>query len=190
MTALRRVIDDPAADPDDDPSVVGYLSTITGRERALNVSASLGLVTTVRRDWWEVIDPVGGATGIGFPQGRRIERQAALALLAELPHRTPSDTPLLVEEIVALLTRVREQLPRWAASYGGRLDLLARAAAEELVAAALLVPADVPDRWHPTPGVHLWRVRVGHGEPTARVAGDGRRASQQDERSANDEDLP
>jgi hypothetical protein len=65
---------------------------------------------------------------------------------------------------------VRDQLPRWAAAYTGRLSVLGRAAAAELVAAGLLTEADETDRWQPTPGIHLWRVRVRHGEPSARAA--------------------
>ncbi|EIV92599.1 DUF2398 family protein [Frankia sp. QA3] len=164
LTALRRVVDDPSTDPGDDPGPVGYLMTSAGRERALAVVAALGLVATVRRDWWEIIDPSGAATD--FPQGRRTERQAALALLAELPKRPEPATDLLLAEIVAMLERWRAALPRWAASYVGRLPALARAAAAELVVAGLLTVVDEVDRWRPTPGVHLWRVRVRHGQPT------------------------
>ncbi|MEU4645732.1 DUF2398 family protein [Micromonospora sp. NPDC023814] len=78
LTALRRVADDPAADPEDDPNPVGYLATSTGRERALNIAAALGLVASVRRDWWEITDPTGSASDFDFPQGRKTERQGAL----------------------------------------------------------------------------------------------------------------
>ena len=84
LQAVRRLIDDPATDPLDDSEQVPYLHTISGRERALTVAASLGLGITVRRDWWEVTDPSGLGSGIDFPNGRRTERQAALALLAIL----------------------------------------------------------------------------------------------------------
>ena len=179
LRALRRVVDDPAADPDDDPSTVGYLSTITGRERALNVVTAFGLVPTVRRDWWQVTDPSGTASGMEFPHGRRTERQAALAILAELPRRTDPHAPVLLAEMVALFESVRATLPRWAAAYAGRLPALARAAATELVAAGLLRPSTKPmDCWRPTPGVHLWRVRVRHAEPTTRGSAAGTRARQ------------
>lgn len=175
LTAMRRIVDDPATDPMDDPDAVGYLQSLTGRERALNVAASLGLGVTVRRDWWEVTDPAAAAGGTEFPYGRRTERQAALALLAELagPDRPPGD--LALAEITALFTAVRDQLPRWAAAYAGRLQALGRAAAAELIAMGLLEPTGQADRWRPTPGIHLWQVSVRHGEtataPPARPPG-------------------
>jgi len=145
LQALRRLVDDPAADPvDDESEQVPYLHTISGRERALTVAASLGLGITVRRDWWEVTDPSGLASGIDFPNGRRTERQAALALLA-------------IAEIIVLLAQ---------AAYEERLPALARAAAAELVSVRLLVTdPGQPDRWLPTPGIHLWRARVRQPQP-------------------------
>ncbi len=165
LAALRRVVDDPAVDPTDDPSPMGYLATMSGRERALTLAANLRLVATVRRDWWEVTDPAGGEKGLTFPQGRRTDRQAALALLAELPRRPQPQAEVPLAEIVALLTAVREDLPRWASSYAGNLALLARDAAADLVDAGLLAPADTDDCWLPTPGIHLWRVQVRRADP-------------------------
>jgi hypothetical protein len=168
LRAMRRLVDDPATDPFDDGSdAMPYLHSISGRDRALTVMASVGLGTTVRRDWWEVTDPTGLASGIDFPNGRRIERQAALALLAVLPHRPDPAAPLPVEEITAVLTQAQGNLPRWAAAYEGRLPSLARAAAAELVSARLLA-ADPghPDWWLATPGIHLWRARVRYGVTT------------------------
>ncbi|MEV4708640.1 DUF2398 family protein [Actinoplanes sp. NPDC049316] len=162
LTALRRVADDPAADPGDDPNDVGYLATLTGRERALTAASALGLVSTVRRDWWEITDPAASATTGAFPQGRRIERQAALALLAMLPEHP--DRYVTVADITTMVERIRAQTPRWAAGYAERTTALAHAAAAELVAAGLLHAADQDGRWQITPGVHLWRVRVRHRE--------------------------
>jgi uncharacterized protein (TIGR02678 family) len=165
---MRRLVDDPATDPIDDRSDGSpYLHTLTGRERALNVTGSLGYMATVRRDWWEITDPSGIGTAIEFPNGRRTERQAALAILGTLSQRDDPMRRLSAEEIVDALERARQELPRWAAAYTGRLPALARAAAGELVAAGLLrrVPGE-PDTWIPTPGVHLWRVRVRHGSAT------------------------
>jgi uncharacterized protein (TIGR02678 family) len=163
LTALRRVVDDPAADPGDDPNPVGYLATLTGRERALNIAASLGLVTTVRRDWWEITDPTGTASDFDFPQGRRTERQAALALLSHLPQHGAVEVG--VDEITILFEEVRQDMPKWAAGYAERLSALARAAAAELVTAGLLRVID-EDRWQITPGVHLWRVRARQSQPS------------------------
>lgn len=168
LTALRRVVDDPSTDPGDDPGPIGYLMTPAGRERALAVAAALGLVATVRRDWWEVTDP--SAAGTDFPQGRRTERQAALALLAELPRRPEPVADLLLADIVTMLESWRAELPRWGASYTGRLSALARAAAAELVVAGLLTVTDEAERWRPTPGVHLWRVRVRQGKAAGAVS--------------------
>ena len=167
LQALRRLVDDPAADPvDDESEQVPYLHTISGRERALTVAASLGLGITVRRDWWEVTDPSGLASGIDFPNGRRTERQAALALLAILPRRPEPAAPLPIAEIIVLLAQARTSLPRWAAAYEERLPALARAAAAELVSVRLLVTdPGQPDRWLPTPGIHLWRARVRQPQP-------------------------
>jgi uncharacterized protein (TIGR02678 family) len=162
LTALRRVADDPAADPGDDPNDVGYLATLTGRERALTVASALGLVSTVRRDWWEITDPAASATTGAFPQGRRIERQAALALLAMLPEHP--DRCVNVTDITTMVERIRARTPRWAAGYAERTTTLAHAAAAELVAAGLLHATSADDRWQITPGVHLWRVRVRHRE--------------------------
>ncbi|WP_406359358.1 TIGR02678 family protein [Streptomyces sp. NBC_00715] len=169
LNAMRRLVDDPATDPlDDHTDTTTYLHTLTGRERALNVTAALGLATTVRRDWWQTTDPTGQASGIDFPNGRRMERQAALALLATLPGRDDPTAPLTLTEVTDLFTRVRDNQPRWAASYD-RMPALARAAAAELVAVALLIPdPEIPDQWQPTPGVHLWRVRVHQNLPTIR----------------------
>ncbi|QIK04715.1 DUF2398 family protein [Streptomyces sp. ID38640] len=168
LAAVRRLIDDPATDPRDDAAdaagTTAYLHTLTGRERALNVTAALGLTATVRRDWWQVTDPSGQASGIDFPNGRRTERQAALALLEALPSR-PEAVPLTLADITDLFAQARARQPRWAASYD-RLSTLARAAAAELASAGLLTPdPDQPDRWHPTPGVHLWRLRVHQPAP-------------------------
>jgi uncharacterized protein (TIGR02678 family) len=171
LRLVRRLVDDPATDPTDDQMEGSpYLHTLTGRERALNVIGSLGYVATVRRDWWEITDPSGIGTAIEFPNGRRTERQAALAVLAELSRRDEPTARLLMAEVVGVLERVRDELPRWAAAYSGRLTALARSAAAELVMAGLLRPVpDHADAWFPTPGVHLWRVRVRHGS-TAKKA--------------------
>jgi uncharacterized protein (TIGR02678 family) len=163
LAALRRVVDDPAADPGDDPNPVGYLASLAGRERALTVAASLGLVATVRRDWWEVTDPTGTASDVDFPQGRKTERQAALALLSHLPDDGADQVS--EDEIVALFEQIRHGMPRWAAGYADRLDALARAAAAELVAVGLLRITGDPGCWQITPGVHLWRVRARQGQP-------------------------
>jgi uncharacterized protein (TIGR02678 family) len=168
LRLVRRLVDDPATDPVDDRTEGSpYLHTLSGRERALNVLGSLGFAATVRRDWWQVTDPSGTGTGITFPNGRRTERQAALMLLAALVRRTDPDAPLHKTEVVKELERTRDALPRWAAAYVGRLPALAHAAAAELVSAGLLreVPGD-RNVWRPTPGIHLWRVRVRHS-PTA-----------------------
>ncbi|MFE7927509.1 DUF2398 family protein [Streptomyces sp. NPDC057456] len=168
LKVIRRLVDDPATDPlDDDADTTAYLHTLTGRERALNVTAALGLATTVRRDWWQTTDPTGRASGIDFPNGRRTERQAALALLATLPDRDDPTATLTLTEITEQFTRIRDNQPRWAASYD-RMPALARAAAAELVSVQLLT-ADpkTPDQWHPTPGVYLWRVRVHQSLPAA-----------------------
>lgn len=169
LKVIRRLVDDPATDPlDDDTDTTAYLHTLTGRERALNVTAALGLATTVRRDWWQTTDPTGLASGIDFPNGRRMERQAALALLAVLPSREDPAAALTLDEVAELCTRLRASQPRWAASYD-RMPALARAAAAELTAVGLLIPdPDVPDQWRPAPGVHLWRVRVHQPPATTR----------------------
>ncbi|MCM8555418.1 DUF2398 family protein [Streptomyces sp. STCH 565 A] len=166
LNAIRRLVDDPATDPlDDDTDATPYLHTLTGRERALNVIAALGLTATVRRDWWQVTDPSGQSTSIDFPNGRRTERQAALALLAFLPGREDPSAPVSLSDITDLFTQVRADQPRWAAAYE-RLPALGRAAVAELTGVGLLTsdPA-VPDTWLPTPGVHLWRVRVRRPQP-------------------------
>ncbi|MGK5552898.1 DUF2398 family protein [Actinomadura kijaniata] len=165
LRLLRRLADDPATDPTDDMTEGSpYLHTITGRDRALNLLTSLGYNATVRRDWWEVTDPNGDGSGITFPNGRRTERQAALALLAALPRRPDPMSPLHVDEAADVLEQARRDRPRWAAAYTGRPSALARAAADELAAVGLLRPdprdADI---WHPTPGIHLWRVKVRSG---------------------------
>jgi uncharacterized protein (TIGR02678 family) len=163
LLALRRLVDDPAADPSDDlGDAMPYLHSISGRDRALTLVASLGLVPTVRRDWWEVTDP-HNTGGNDFPNGRRTERQAALAVLAELPRRPDPAAHLNVDEISRMFEKVREQSPRWAAAYDQRFAALARAAAGELVAVHLLMPDD--EGWLPTPGIHLWRVRAKIAEP-------------------------
>lgn len=162
LKALRRLVDDPATDPRDDaPDTTAYLHTLTGRERALNLISCLGLAATVRRDWWQTTDPTGLGSGIDFPQGRRTERQAALALLAELGRRPAPTAALTLAEITALFQRHRDALPRWAAAYDRRMPALARAAAAELAAAGLLTAdPDLSDHWHPTPGVYLWRIQA------------------------------
>lgn len=162
LQAIRRIIDDPATDPlDDNSGQVPYLHTISGRERALAAAASLGLSATVRRDWWELTDPSGLASGIDFPNGRRTERQAALALLALLPRRQEPAAPLPITEIIELFAHARATQPRWAAAYEGRLPALARAAAAELITVQLLsVDPACAEQWLPTPGIHLWRARV------------------------------
>ncbi|GHJ19121.1 DUF2398 family protein [Streptomyces albus] len=164
LKALRRLVDDPATDPHDDAAqTTAYLHTLTGRERALSVVSCLGLAATVRRDWWQITDPTGLGSGIDFPQGRRTERQAALALLAELPRRADPTGPLPLTEVTALFQRHRDDLPRWAAAYDRRLPALARAATAELVQAGLLTAdPDIPDHWHPTPGIYLWRTHLRH----------------------------
>ena len=173
LQAVRRLVDDPAASPFGDGDQIPYLHTISGRERALTVTASLGLATSVRRDWWEVTDPSGLGSGTDFPNGRRTERQAALALLASLPRRHDPSAPLPLAEITMVLEEARAPLPRWAAAYGGRLHALARAAAGELAAVGLLHhDEEQVDHWLPTPGIHLWRVCVRQPEPGAR-AGSG-----------------
>ncbi|MEU0476380.1 DUF2398 family protein [Streptomyces olivaceus] len=166
LNAIRRLVDDPAADPlDDATDTTPYLHTLAGRERALNTVAALGLTATVRRDWWQITDPSGQASSIDFPNGRRTERQAALALLATLPGRDDPTAPLTLTGIAELFTQVRARQPRWAASYE-RLPALARVAAAELTSAGLLTPEPGrPDTWLPTPGVHLWRVRVRQPTP-------------------------
>ncbi|MFD9193617.1 DUF2398 family protein [Streptomyces phaeochromogenes] len=166
LNAIRRLVDDPATDPlDDDTDTTPYLHTLSGRERALNVLAALGLTATVRRDWWQVTDPSGQSSSIDFPNGRRTERQAALALLATLPGREDPTAPLTLTDIAELFTQIRANQPRWAATYE-RMPALARAAAAELTSVGLLTPEPAhPDTWLPTPGVHLWRVRVRQPAP-------------------------
>ncbi|GAA1546417.1 hypothetical protein GCM10009678_31300 [Actinomadura kijaniata] len=165
LRLLRRLADDPATDPTDDLTEGSpYLHTITGRDRALNLLTSLGYNATVRRDWWEVTDPSGDGSGITFPNGRRTERQAALALLAVFPRRSDPMSPLRMDEAVDVLEQARQDRPRWASAYTGRLAALARAAAAELVAVGLLRPDPRDaDAWLPTPGIHLWRVKVRSG---------------------------
>ena len=69
-----------------------------------------------------------------------------------------------------MLEDARASLPRWAAAYDGRLHALARAAADELAAVGLLHhDEEQADHWHPTPGIHLWRVRVRQPEPSVRA---------------------
>lgn len=167
LNAVRRLVDDPATDPlDDATDTTAYLHTLTGRERALNVVAALGLAATVRRDWWQITDPSGQASGIDFPHGRRMERQAALALLATLPGRGDPVAPLTLADIADLFTQIRARQPRWAASYD-RMTALARAAAAELTSVGLLsADPGIPGQWRPTPGVHLWRVRVHQPDPS------------------------
>jgi len=166
--AMRRLVDDPGCDPILDD----YLQTSTGRNRGLNVLHALGMTASVRRDWWQVSDPSGLGSALDFPNGRRSERQAALALLDHLGRRglTPDgqEPPVTGDEILALLERVRVRLPRWAAAYDQRLASLARAAAEELVSAGLLRDLNPGDqelgagerRWQPTPAVRMWRVKL------------------------------
>nr|WP_285612258.1 hypothetical protein [Actinokineospora globicatena] len=165
LAAIRRLVDDPAASPLDDRTQMPYLHTPAGRDRALEVVSGLGFATTARRDWWEVTDPTGVGTLIDFPNGRRNERQAALALLEALNRRPEPQAVLGVAEVVALFEGVRTALPRWAAAYDQRLPALARAAATELATVGLLVPLG-SDTWQPTPGVYFWRVRVAQGAPT------------------------
>jgi len=172
LQTVRRLADDPATSPLGDGDQVPYLHTIRGRDRALTVTASLGLAASVRRDWWEITDPSGLASGTDFPNGRRTERQAALALLSFLPRRQDPSAPLPLAEITTVLQEARASLPRWAAVYDGRLNALARAAADELAAVGLLHHDDEQaDQWLPTPGIHLWRVRVRQPEPGARAEG-------------------
>ncbi|MFD7431195.1 DUF2398 family protein [Streptomyces sp. NPDC059818] len=167
LKAVRRLVDNPVTDPlDDDADTTAYLHSLTGRERALNVVAALGLTATVRRDCWQITDSTGQASSIDFPNGRRMERQAALALLAALPDRDDASAPLTLSEVSELFFRVRADLPRWAASYD-RMPALARAAAAELVSVGLLTPIpENTDQWQPTPALHLWRVRVHQPAPT------------------------
>lgn len=163
LRALRRLVDDPGLDPfDEEAPGMAYLHTLAGRERGLVLLASLGLAVTVRRDWWEVTDPSGLGSEMDFPNGRRMERQAALALLAHLAGRDQAGSVVRVGDVVELLEGVRAVAPRWAAGHA-QLAVLARAAIGELVAARLLVPvAGEVERWRATPGVHLWRVRVAY----------------------------
>lgn len=170
--AIRRLVDDPGTDPAHDD----YLQTSTGRNRALNVLHALGLAGTVRRDWWQVSDPSGLGSTLDFPNGRRSERQAALALLKHLGGRELSasgrEQPVAIGEIVTLFEQVRATLPRWAAAYDRRLLALARAAANELVNAGFLrdnavtggaieETGDVEQgRWRPTPAVRMWRIKL------------------------------
>lgn len=175
--AVRRLVDDPGTDPVLDE----YLQTSTGRNRALNVLHALGLVGTVRRDWWQVSDPSGLSSTWDFPNGRRSERQAALALLKYLGGRDLTvdgrEQLVAVGEIVTLFEGVRAELPRWAAAYDRRLPALTRAAAAELVNAGFLIEAardddaldDISDigacRWQPTPAVRMWRIRLNAHTP-------------------------
>jgi uncharacterized protein (TIGR02678 family) len=177
LLVLRRVVDDPATNPLDDHSPGSpYLHSLTGRERGLEVAASLGLAVTVRRDWWEVVDPSGDGSAIDFPNGRRTERQAALALLEYVGRRADPMAPLSLAEITELFTSVRTQQTRWAMAYDRRLNALAAAAAAELVAVGLLNPD--PGRagfWQPTPGIHLWRIRVHRHERSNQTGEDDSR---------------
>ncbi|WP_144065761.1 DUF2398 family protein [Lentzea albidocapillata] len=157
--AVRRLIDDPATDPFDSRAATPYLTTPAGRDRALEVITALGFTTTARRDWWETTDPTGVGTAIDFPNGRRNERQAALALLDAVKHRADPLGEMHMSEMIALFEDVRVGQPRWAAAYEDRLPALARAAAAELVAVALLAPVS-QDTWQPTAGIHFWRVAV------------------------------
>lgn len=168
--AIRRLVDDPGTDPRSDD----YLQTSSGRNRALNVLHALGLVGTVRRDWWQVTDPSGLGSALDFPNGRRSERQAALALLEYLSHRALTDDgherPMMIDEAVRLFEDVRARIPRWAAAYA-QLRVLAEAAASELVDAGFLVRvcpidgafesgANDEHRWLPTPAVRMWRIKL------------------------------
>ncbi|MGW6309109.1 DUF2398 family protein [Streptomyces niveus] len=164
LQALRRLVDDPGVDPfDEQTSGTVYLHTLAGRERGLALLAGLGLGVTVRRDWWEVTDPSGLGTAMDFPNGRRMERQAALALLAHLSERDRAGSVVQVGDVVELLEGVRAVMPNWAAGHKAQLPALARAAIGELTAAGLLVPVvGEAGQWQATPGVHLWRVRVAH----------------------------
>lgn len=174
--AVRRLVDDPGCDPGRDD----YLQTSSGRNRALDVLHALGLAASVRRDWWQVSDRSGLGSTLDFPNGRRSERQAALALLHHLGRRdrTSDDREPVValSEIVALLEGVRSRLPRWAAAYEQRLPALAEAAAVELVRAGLLHNLTLSDAehdgterwWRPTPAVRLWRVKL-NAAPASRA---------------------
>ncbi|TDC87045.1 DUF2398 family protein [Actinomadura sp. 7K507] len=168
---MRRIADDPATDPVDDPTEGSpYLHTPAGRERALDLITSFGYIATVRRDWWEVTDRDGTGTGIEFPHGRRTERQASLALLAAIVRRTDPAAPLSTAEAVEVLELARRDRPRWAAAYAGRLPVLARVAAAELTNVGLLRPD--PHRggtWLSTPGARLWHVKV-HSPPVPAAA--------------------
>jgi hypothetical protein len=170
--AIRRLVDDPGLDP----MLDDYLQTSTGRNRALNVLHALGLVGTVRRDWWQVSDPTGLGSALDFPNGRRSERQAALALLQHLGSRELTveggESPVAIADIVSLFEGVRAELPRWAAAYDRRFSALARAAAAELVNAGFLLDVTEADeglegsndemarRWQPTPAVRIWRIKL------------------------------
>ncbi|MFD5823858.1 DUF2398 family protein [Lentzea sp. NPDC060358] len=169
--ALRRLVDDPATDPFDGRTATPYLTTPAGRDRALEVTTALGFTTTARRDWWETTDPSGVGTAIDFPNGRRNERQAALALLDAVKRRAEPLRELQLSEMVALFEDVRALQPRWAAAYEDRLPALARAAAAELVAVALLTPV-TRDTWRPTAGIHFWRVAVRRGATNTEEGGD------------------
>lgn len=183
--AIRRLVDDPGIDP----RVDDYLQSSIGRNRALNVLHALGLVGTVRRDWWQVSDPSGLGSALDFPNGRRSERQAALALLEHLGGRSLTEVGherhIAIGEIVSLFQQVRVQLPRWAAAYDQRLSALANAATGDLVAAGFLIAAAPADDnldgsddvdaccWLPTPAVRLWRIKINSqaAAPVDQVAG-------------------
>jgi hypothetical protein len=166
VSAVRSVLDDPGLEPgaSTPEGVMPYLETITGRERALTAAHSLGLAVAARRDWWQINDPTGRASTESFPVGRRCDRQAALTVLHALVAGTLAG-PVTTAEIVVLLTGVVERVPRWAHSYQRSLPALAKAAAGQLVTAGLLRAApEAADTWHPTPGVHLWRVTLAYAE--------------------------
>jgi hypothetical protein len=172
--ALRRIVDDPSVCPDSgvNAGVLPYLHTLTGRERALQAAASLGLVPTVRRDWWTITDPSGQATDDTFPTGRRADRQAALALLEwlttlECDHEQGPGGGWVIDEhaIAALFEQIIERLSGWARAWQSSLPSFARAAAGQLVTAGLLtVEQTRPPTWRTTPGIYLWQVNLSYSE--------------------------